>query len=97
MNRVTNKSGRDECAKIKELGYGSSGHIQMYGERFDIVSDPFPVGNGIAVLVTTVKDPTKRTLRLPISILTGLKDLFPTVAEPRSGGSETVARLTPMK
>jgi len=87
MNSVTDKHRSEDCAKIKELGYRSSGHIHMYGERFDIVSDPFPLGNGIAVLVTTVKDPTKRTLRLPISILTGLKDLFPKVGESRSGGS----------
>ena len=87
MNSVTDKPRSEDCAKIKELGYGSSGHIHMYGERFDIVSDPFPVGNGIAVLVTTVEDPTKRTLRLPTSILMGLKDLFPKVAKSRSGGS----------
>jgi len=42
----------------------------------DIVSDPFPDGNGIAVQVTTAKEPKKRKLRLPTSILVGLKDVF---------------------
>jgi len=48
----------------------------MYGERFDIVSDPFPAGTGVAVEVTTPKQPKKRVLRLPTSILVGLKDMF---------------------
>ena len=70
------KSQADDCDRIKELGYGSSRHIQMYGERFDIVSDPFPSGTGVAVEVTTLNQPKKRALRLPTSILVGLKDLF---------------------
>ncbi len=66
----------DDCIRIKDLGYSSSHHIQMYGERFDIVSDPFPAGTGVAVEVTTLKHPKKRALRLPTSILIGLKDRF---------------------
>lgn len=70
------KSQADDCDRIKDLGYGDSHHMQMYGERFDIVSDPFPAGTGVAVEVTTLAQPKKRTLRLPTSILVGLKDLF---------------------
>ena len=80
MNYAIDKSVTDDCVRIKDLGYSSSHHIQMYGERFEIVSDPFPDGNGIAVHVTTVKEPTKRTLRLPTSLLMGLKKLFPKIA-----------------
>ena len=80
MNRAIANSTTEDCVRIKDLGYGSSQHIYMYGERFDIVSDPFPDGKGVAIHVTTDKDPTKRTLRLPTSILLGLKDLFPRVA-----------------
>jgi hypothetical protein len=80
MNHAIDKSVTDDCVRIKDLGYSSFHHIHMYGEQFEIVSDPFPDGNGIAVHVTTVKEPTKRTLRLPRSILMGLKDLFPKVA-----------------
>ena len=76
----TDKSVTDDCDRIKDLGYSSSHHIRLYGERFEIVSDPFPDGNGIAVHVTTAGEPTKRTLRLPTSILVGLKDLLPTAA-----------------
>ncbi|MGB8768243.1 MAG: hypothetical protein WCC92_01405 [Candidatus Korobacteraceae bacterium] len=80
MSDAIDKSMTDGCVRIKDLGYSSSHHINMYGERFEIVSDPFPDGNGVAVHVTTAKEPTKRTLRLPTSILMGLKKLFPKVA-----------------
>jgi hypothetical protein len=51
----------------------------MYGERFEIVSDPFPDGGGVAIHVTTAQEPMERTLRLPTSILVGLKDLLPKI------------------
>jgi hypothetical protein len=51
-------------------------HIKMYGERFEIVSDPFDEGDGIAVRATSGSDPEIRTLRLPIAILVGLADRF---------------------
>jgi hypothetical protein len=48
----------------------------MYGERFEIVSDPFDEGDCIAVHVISGNDPVVRTLRLPIAILVGLADRF---------------------
>jgi hypothetical protein len=80
MSHKIAKSTADDCVRIKDLGYSSSHHIKMYGERFEIVSDPFPDGDGVAVHVITVKEPTKRKLRLPTSILVGLKGLFPKIA-----------------
>ena len=77
MDKPIDKSVTDACARIKDLGYSSSHHIRMYGQRFDIVSDPFPDGDGVGVQVTTVKEPKKRTLRLPKALLVGLRDLLP--------------------
>jgi hypothetical protein len=48
----------------------------MYGERFEIVSDPFVEGDCVAIHVITGNDPKIRTLRLPIAILLGLADRF---------------------
>jgi len=48
----------------------------MYGERFEIVSDPFDEGDCVAVNATSGNDPEIRTLRLPIAILVGLGDRF---------------------
>ncbi len=79
MNHAIKKSAVEDCARIKGLGYGSSHHIRMYGQQFEIVSDPVPDGNGVSVQVTSSAEPTKRTLRLPTSILVGFKDFFPKV------------------
>lgn len=49
----------------------------MYGERFEIVSDPFDEDDCVAVRATSGNDPEIRTLRLPIAILVGLADRFP--------------------
>lgn len=80
INHANKKSAVEDCVRIKDLGYGSSHHIRMYGEQFEIVSDPIPDGNGVSVQVTSAADPAKRTLRLPISILVGFKGFFPKVA-----------------
>jgi hypothetical protein len=49
-------------------------HIRMYGERFDIVSDPFDEGDGVAVHATSARNPVVRTLRLPTAILVSISE-----------------------
>jgi hypothetical protein len=65
----------EKCARIKNLGFSASKHIKMYGERFEIVSDPFNEGDCIAVRAISEGDPehhpAMRTLLLPIAILVG--------------------------
>lgn len=65
----------EKCTRIKNLGFSTSKHIKMYGERFEIVSDPFNEGDCIAVHAISESDPehhpTMRTLLLPIAILVG--------------------------
>ena len=57
------------CAHVKHLGYAISGRIRLYGEEFEVVSDPFPEADGIAVHVTTKNDSSIRVLRIPATIL----------------------------
>ena len=80
MNHATKRSLLEDCLRIKDLGYGSSNHIRMYGQQFEIVSDPVPDEDGVSVQVTSAAEPAKRTLRLPTSIFVGFKDFFPKVA-----------------
>jgi hypothetical protein len=80
MNHAIKNSAVEDCVRIKDLGYSSSHHIRLYGQQFEIVSDPIPDGNGVSVQVTSAAEPAKRTLRLPTSILVGLSDFFPKVA-----------------
>jgi len=46
-----------------------SKHIRLYGEEFEVVSDPFPEANGVAVLATTKNDSYVRVLRIPVTVL----------------------------
>jgi hypothetical protein len=57
------------CAHVKHLGYAASKRIRLYGEDFEVVSDPFPEADGIAVHVTTKKDFRIRVLRIPATVL----------------------------
>jgi hypothetical protein len=78
MKHASGQTSATDCARIKELGYFTSRHIHMYGEEFEIVSDPFPDGGGVAVQAITAKDPARRTLRLPVALLVGLRERSPT-------------------
>src|SRR6202162_5587745 len=61
------------CAQVKHLGYAAARRIRLYGEEFEVVSDPFPEANGVAVHVTTKKDPRMRLLRIPMTVLQSAK------------------------
>jgi len=75
-SQVHGPSPSESCAKIKDLGFTVSKHIKMYGELFEIVSDPFREGDGVAVHAISGTDPEIRTLRLPTTILVGSEDRF---------------------
>lgn len=70
------RSPSENCARIKDLGFTTSKHIKMYGERFQLVSDPFVQGEYTAVHAISPNDRGIRELRLPTAILVGLPDLF---------------------
>jgi hypothetical protein len=74
--RMHVRSRSENCARIKNLGFTASRHVRMYGESFEIVSDPFNEGDCVAVHAIGGNDPKVRTLRLPITILVGSEDRF---------------------
>ena len=61
------------CTDVKNLGYGAHGRIRLYGEDFEVISDPFPEADGIAVRVKTKKDERIRVLQLPSTILQSVR------------------------
>ena len=61
------------CAQVKHLGFAAARRIRLYGEEFEVVSDPFPEADGVAVYVTTKKDPSIRLLRIPMTVLQSVK------------------------
>ena len=60
-----------------DLGYSAGKRVNLYGEHFEIASDPFIDGDWVAVRAISGDDPTIQTIRLPVSILLGLTDLLP--------------------
>ena len=74
---VTLPSIADMCAHVKDLGYAAPGRIRLYGEEFEVLSDPFPQEDGIAVQVKPlrqgVKNSAARVLQLPATIIQGVK------------------------
>lgn len=61
------------CASVKRLGYGISQSIRLYGEEFEVISDPFPEAGGIAVSVKTKKGQGIRIVQLPATVLQSVK------------------------
>ena len=63
------ESVEDACARIKHLGYVASRHVRIYGEEFELLSDPFPEHDQIAVRAKAQGDSGVRILRLPVNIV----------------------------
>jgi len=61
-------SAEEACAWIKHLGYVASRRVRIYGEEFELLSDPFPEANRIAIRAKA-KDSSVRILRLPVTIM----------------------------
>ncbi len=61
------------CASVKRLGYGTSQSIRLYGEEFEVISDPFPEEGGIAVNVKTKKGEGVRVIQIPATVLQSVK------------------------
>jgi len=56
------------CARIKRLGFSASQNIRIYGEEFEVLSDPFPIADGIAIQVRSRRTAQARVLQLPTTI-----------------------------
>jgi hypothetical protein len=70
---IESPSVSEICAQVKHLGYSTSKRVRLYGEDYEVVSDPFPEADGIAVHVTTKKDSKVRVLQLPATVLQSVK------------------------
>jgi hypothetical protein len=66
-------STNEICEGVRRLGYGSSQNIRLYGEEFEVISDPFPEAGGIAVNVRTKKNDAIRVIQLPATVLQSVK------------------------
>jgi hypothetical protein len=65
------QSSRDVelCERLKTLGYAHRNRIRMYGEEFDLTSNPLRDENGFAIEAISRKSGIARRLGIPLSIL----------------------------
>ena len=57
------------CERLKELGYCRHQRMRMYGEEFNLLSDPIPYESGIAVVAVSRRSGTVKQLRIPLPTL----------------------------
>jgi hypothetical protein len=70
VNRFTRiESAEDVCVRIKHLGYVAFRRVRIYGEEFELLSDPFPERDRIAIRARAKGDSGVRILRLPLTIV----------------------------
>ena len=68
--QIDRSQDRDTCKKLISLGYARSNRVRLYGLEVQLVSDPFPHGDGgIAIEAKEDNDPHARTIKLPLSVV----------------------------
>jgi hypothetical protein len=63
------------CAEVKKFGYSVSQQIRIYGEEFEVLSDPFPSDGGIAIEVRSKRSCEARVLQLPRTVIQRASDI----------------------
>ena len=57
------------CERLKVLGYADRNRIRIYGEEFDLTSNPMADGNGFAIEAISRKSGQSRKLPIPLSVV----------------------------
>lgn len=57
------------CERLREFGYASERHLKLYGEEFDLVSDPIRDGDGFAIKGIARRSASARYIGIPLSIV----------------------------
>jgi hypothetical protein len=73
MSTIESLSIEAVCDRVKHLGYTVSGKVRLYGEELEVVSDPFPEADGIAVQVKSRRNPNVRTIHLPATVVQSVR------------------------
>ena len=73
MSNLESPTIVEMCARVKKLGYTTSRRVRLYGEEFEVVSEPFPEADGIAVHVKSKANPKVRVLQLPATVIQTVK------------------------
>jgi len=68
---MRNQSNREYviCERLRKLGYARERHIHLYGEEFDLVSNPIPDGDGFTVEGVARSSGARRRIRIPLPVV----------------------------
>ena len=67
---MTGNNNNGLCERLKRLGFAQENRMRLYGEEFELVSDPFIVGHDV-VFVDAIerKSRMQRRVRIPLPIV----------------------------
>jgi len=68
MVGVSENASSEVCDRVKSLGYGRGSRIQLYGQRFEVISDPVPEEDGISISVRLEGGSAVRFIKLPVTV-----------------------------
>ena len=56
--------------RLKQLGFTPESRVKLYGEEFELLSDPMVMGNGV-IVVQAIEKRSKRLrhVRIPLTIV----------------------------
>ena len=58
------------CEKLKRLGYGQNSQIKLYGDKYDVTSDPLVIADHLVVVdAVETKSGRARRVRIPLNVL----------------------------
>jgi len=69
INSFDNGNLHEVCDRLKKMGYEESRRIRIYGEEFELKSNPFPQGSGIAIHAVARRETRTRVVQLPLPVL----------------------------
>lgn len=59
------------CERLKKIGYAKSGQMRMYGQQFELVSDPIIITESLVVVdAIESKSGSVRRVCIPLPVLT---------------------------
>jgi len=57
------------CKRLKNLGYEERHRMRIYGEEFDLTSNPVPVEGGYVIEAVSRRTGKVRKLAIPLSVV----------------------------
>lgn len=58
------------CARLRQLGYAQDKQVKLYGEMFELVSDPISVGDNLIFIdARERKSGQRRRVRIPLTVV----------------------------